>query len=195
MVGTIEPRKGHLQTLAAFEQLWAEGEQVNLVIVGNEGWKGLPEAERRTIPTIVERLGKHPEAGKRLLWLQGVDDQLLETIYRNSTCLLQPSEGEGFGLPLIEAARYGLPILARGLPVFREVAQEHALYFDGMEPAALVAAVRDWLERRAAGTVPGSGAMPSRTWRQNAEQLLRVLDGEPSGFDLSLPATAFAAAA
>lgn len=178
MVGTIEPRKGHLQTLAAFEQLWAAGEQVNLVIVGNEGWKGLPAAERRTIPTILERLRNHPEAGQRLLWLQGVDDQLLETIYRNSTCLLQPSEGEGFGLPLIEAARYGLPVLARGLPVFREVAQEHALYFDGMEPEALAAAVRSWLELRAAGKVPTSGGMRWQTWRQNAEQLLRILQGK-----------------
>jgi glycosyltransferase involved in cell wall biosynthesis len=42
MVGTIEPRKGHLQTLAAFEQLWASGADVNLVIVGKEGWTHLP---------------------------------------------------------------------------------------------------------------------------------------------------------
>ncbi|MEN3277590.1 MAG: hypothetical protein V7631_3380 [Massilia sp.] len=178
MVGTIEPRKGHLQTLAAFEQLWAAGQQVNLVIVGNEGWKGLPDAERRTIPAILDRLRNHPEAGDRLLWLQGVDDQLLETIYRNSTCLLQPSEGEGFGLPLIEAARYGLPILARGLPVFREVAQEHALYFDGMAPADLAAAVRHWLDLRDAGSVPESRGMRWQTWRQNAEQLLRILQGQ-----------------
>jgi len=184
MVGTIEPRKGHLQALAAFEQLWAEGEQVNLVIVGNEGWKGLAEDERRTIPEIVKRLTAHPEAGGRLLWLQGVDDGLLETIYRNSTCLLQPSEGEGFGLPLIEAARYGLPVLARGLPVFREVAEEHAVYFDGMAPAALAEAVRHWMALRAEGAVPASSAMRWRTWRQNAEQLLRILDGEVAGHAL-----------
>jgi glycosyltransferase involved in cell wall biosynthesis len=188
MVGTIEPRKGHLQTLAAFEQLWAAGEQINLVIVGNEGWKGLPTAERRTIPTIVERLSNHPEAGQRLLWLQGVNDQLLETIYRNSTCLLQPSEGEGFGLPLIEAARYGVPILARGLPVFREVAQEHALYFDGLDPADLAAAVRHWLALRDAGGVPASGGMHCQTWRQNAEQLLRILHGEAEERDWRTPA-------
>ena len=188
MVGTIEPRKGHLQTLAAFEELWAAGEQVNLVIVGNEGWKGLPENERRTIPTIIERLRNHPEAGRRLLWLQGVDDQLLETIYRNSTCLLQPSEGEGFGLPLIEAARYGLPILARDIPVFREVAQEHALYFDGMSATALADAIRHWLVLRAQGMIPASGAMPWQTWRQNAEQLLRILGNTPAQQDSVLSA-------
>lgn len=189
MVGTIEPRKGHLQALAAFEELWAAGEQVNLVIVGNEGWKGLPQGERRTIPTIVERLGTHPEAGQRLLWLQGVEDQVLETIYRNSTCLLQPSEGEGFGLPLIEAAHYGLPILARDIPVFREVAQEHALYFDGMSATELADAIRHWLQLRSAGGVPSSRAMRFQTWRQNAERLLQILADEPVDAGVAAPAS------
>lgn len=31
MVGTVEPRKGHAQTLAAFERLWANGHEVNQV--------------------------------------------------------------------------------------------------------------------------------------------------------------------
>lgn len=180
MVGTIEPRKGHLQSLAAFEALWAAGEQVNLVIVGNEGWKPLPQAERRTIPEIVERLTHHPEASHRLLWLQGVDDQMLETIYRNSTCLLAPSEGEGFGLPLIEAARYGLPILARDIPVFREVAEDHAAYFLGESPSALATAIRAWLEQRANGNVPASAKMRWMTWRENAQQLLRLLEAAQS---------------
>ncbi|MDB5963235.1 MAG: hypothetical protein JWP59_4529 [Massilia sp.] len=177
MVGTIEPRKGHLQALAAFEQLWAAGKQVNLVIVGNEGWKNLPEAERRTIPEIVRRLRDHAEAGQRLHWLQGVDDALLEVIYRDSECLLQPSEGEGFGLPLIEAARHNLPIIARGLPVFREVAGEHAVYFEGMAPADLAEAVVKWLALRDIGEVPGSAGMRWHSWRDNAQQLLRLLGG------------------
>lgn len=194
MVGTIEPRKGHLQSLAAFEELWAAGEQVNLVIVGNEGWKGLPESERRTIPEILKRLRNHPEAGNRLLWLQGVDDLLLETIYRNSTCLLAPSEGEGFGLPLIEAARYGLPILARDIPVFREVAEEHALYFDGMSATALADAVRNWLQLRAADAVPPSGSMRFWTWRQNAERLVQVLSSAACASSAPIQAAELAAA-
>ena len=38
MVGTLEPRKGHVQTLDAFEQLWQSGDDINLVIVGKQGW-------------------------------------------------------------------------------------------------------------------------------------------------------------
>ena len=39
MVGTIEPRKGYNQALAAFEHLWCEGIAANLIIVGTSGWK------------------------------------------------------------------------------------------------------------------------------------------------------------
>ena len=40
-VGTLEPRKGHAQALAAFEQLWSEGSEAELVIVGSRAgrWK------------------------------------------------------------------------------------------------------------------------------------------------------------
>ena len=176
MVGTIEPRKGHLQALDAFEQLWQDGVDAQLVIVGSEGWKPLPAHERRTIPRIVERLQQHAEKGRRLHWLQGLDDAALQQLYRSSICLLQPSEGEGFGLPLIEAASYGLPVLARDLPVFREVGGEHAAYFSGLDGQSLARAVQDWLAQHAEGRHPASSGMRWCTWRDNAERLRALLE-------------------
>jgi len=166
MVGTVEPRKGHAQTLSAFEQLWAEGIDANLAIVGKEGWKVKP---------LAERLRDHDELGARLFWLSSISDEYLELIYRASACLIFASEGEGFGLPLIEAAQHGLPILARDLPVFIEVAGSHAVYFSGAEPQALAGAIRDWLVDRAAGkTIPSRG-MPWLTWDRSAQMLLEEL--------------------
>ena len=175
MVGTIEPRKGHWQAIEAFEQLWRDGVQANLVIVGGEGWKPLPARKRRTIPKIVERLNSHAQAGQRLFWLQGVDDTLLQQIYQASACLLSASEGEGFGLPLIEAARYGLAVIARDIPVFREVAQEQAYYFGGNDGADLAGAIKAWLDLYATGHHPKSGDMRWHTWQHNAEHLLAAL--------------------
>jgi glycosyltransferase involved in cell wall biosynthesis len=175
MVGTIEPRKGHLQALDAFEHLWAEGVDVNLVVVGREGWKPLPHTERRTIPRIVGRLRAHPELGRRLLWLEGAGDATLAQVYRDSTCLLFPSEGEGFGLPLIEAALHGLPLLARDIPVFREVAGTSAFYFDGMDGAALAGAIRAWLALHADGRQPLPAGIAWLTWKDNARGLLEIV--------------------
>ncbi|MNL64925.1 Glycosyl transferases group 1 [compost metagenome] len=86
-----------------------------------------------------------------------------------------PSEGEGFGLPLIEAARHGKPIIARDIPVFREVAQEHAHYFDGAAGADLARALRGWLQLRDEGKAASSEGMPWQTWADNVRQLTAKL--------------------
>ncbi len=168
MVGTIEPRKGHVQTLAAFEQLWKAGVNVNLVVVGRPGWH---------MEGFAFRLKGHPEMGRRLHWPDDVSDEYLDQLYAAATCLLAPSEGEGFGLPLIEAARHQVPILARDLPVFREVAGQHAFYFSGLEPSSLAAAVQLWLGLHARGEAPQSTHMPRQTWKECTAQLLDVLLG------------------
>lgn len=163
MVGTLEPRKGHAQALAAFEMLWARGRDVTLVLAGAPGW---------LTAALQERLRGHVEFGVRLFWFVGPDDALLAHLYLRCEALLAASEGEGFGLPLIEAARCGLPILCRDLPVFREVAGEHAVYFSGSEPAALASAIEDWLDLRARGALPPSAALPVLDWAASARQLM-----------------------
>lgn len=175
MVGTLEPRKGHSHALSAFECLWEEGHQVSLVIVGKEGWTSLPDDQRRSIPQIVARLREHKESGKRLFWLEGISDEFLEKTYAASTALIAASLDEGFGLPLIEAAQHKLPVIARDIPVFREVAQEHALYFSGLEPQDLADAVKQWLALNAAGKAPQSDGMPWLTWEQSARDLVRAM--------------------
>ena len=166
MVGTLEPRKGHAQTLAAFEQLWAKGSELNLVIVGKQGWM---------VQALLERLSQHAQAQRRLFWLQGISDEYLEQIYAASTCLIAASQAEGYGLPLIEAARHHVPIIARDLPVFREVAGEHAHYFSAEQPEQLAAAIEQWLLLHASGKAPPSSAMPWLTWQQSATTLQTML--------------------
>ena len=106
------------------------------------------------VDDLVRRIQRHRELGKRLFWLNGISDAYLDEVYAASTCLLAPSEGEGFGLPLIEGARHKLPILARDLPVFREVAGDHAAYFSGLDPQDLATVIRDWLSLSRAGRQP-----------------------------------------
>lgn len=165
-VGTLEPRKGHLQTLAAFELLWNQQIDVNLVIVGKKGWM---------VDALAERINTHAELGKRLFWLDGISDEFLDSIYKASACLISASEGEGFGLPLIEAAKQGIPILARDLPVFREVAGEYASYFAGLSAENLALAVKDWINQYQLKQVPDSRLIPILTWAQSGQQLIRHL--------------------
>lgn len=168
MVGTLEPRKGQAQALEALELLWQQGVAVNLVIVGKQGWM---------VDALVQRLRTHPELGQRLFWLAGVSDEMLLKLYGACAALLAASTGEGFGLPLIEAAQHGLPVIARSLPVFREVGGEHAYYFDGADAASLAATLAQWLALHADGKAPPSSAMPWLTWHDSAAQLLDAVQG------------------
>lgn len=180
MVGTIEPRKGCLETLEAFAQLWLDDIDINLVVVGKEGWAGLPDKDRRTIPQIVKMLNNHPEVGNRLFWVKDASDEFLAKIYAVSTCLIAASEGEGFGLPLIEAAQHKLPIIARDIPVFREVAEDYAYYFSGKEADGLAAAIKSWLTLFDENQHPSSLAMPWLTWKESAGRLKEILIGNNS---------------
>jgi glycosyltransferase involved in cell wall biosynthesis len=176
MVGTIEPRKGHLQALSAFEILWEKGIDVNLVIVGNEGWKGLPDSQRRTIPEIVQRLQNHPKSNKHLFWLEGISDAFLEKLYGVSSALIAASEDEGFGLPLIEAAHHNLPVIARDIPVFREVAGDSAFYFsNSLEAFILADAITLWLEAYHDHSHILSDTMSCITWEESAQRIIELL--------------------
>jgi glycosyltransferase involved in cell wall biosynthesis len=166
MVGTIEPRKGQRQALRAFEWLWSQGSEAKLVIVGKQGWM---------MDDFCLQLRQHPQAGQRLLWLEDTTDALLDALYNTCSCLIAASEMEGFGLPIIEAAQHGLPVIARDIPVFREVAQRHAFYFKGQEPAALGAAILEWSRLHDEGTAPESSKISRLTWQQSAAALFAAI--------------------
>lgn len=166
MVSTLEPRKGHEQALDAMEKLWGQEHDINLVIVGKQGW---------LVERLAERLRNHREAGERLHWLAGISDEYLAKVYNVATCALVNSAGEGFGLPLIEAARHKVPLLVRDLPVFREVAGEHARYFTAPTAGALAEVIEAWLEDHRRGNVPSSDSMPWLTWKESARRMADIL--------------------
>jgi glycosyltransferase involved in cell wall biosynthesis len=56
------------------------------------------------------------------------DRDTLAAVYRRAVLVLQPSDAEGFGLPVAEAMACGAPVLASDIPVLREVAGEAAEY-------------------------------------------------------------------
>ena len=162
MVGTLEPRKGHKQVVDAFDLLWQSGTKANLVIVGKQGWM---------VEDFVQELHTHPENGKQLFWLEGISDEYLNMIYSSCTCLIAASYGEGFGLPLIEAAFHKIPIIARDIPVFREVAGKHAYYFIADTSEKLFKAIKNWLSLYGEKKHPVSVDMPWLTWKESARQL------------------------
>ena len=166
LIGTIEPRKGYAQTLDAFDILWSQGVDVNLVFIGKQGW---------LVEELIQKIQNHPELNQHLFWLESISDEYLEKLYHASSCVVAASFGEGFGLPLIEAASKGIPIFARDIPVFREVASEHAYYFTADNPNEYAESVKAWLALYKNCEHPTSSGMKYLTWKESTNYLVNNL--------------------
>lgn len=127
-VSTIEPRKNHRYLLDTFDRLWERDIDAVLLIVGQIGWQ---------VESLIDEIRAHPEFGRRLVMMNAVDDGGLALCYREAKALLFASHTEGFGLPIVESLRAGLPVLASDTPVHREVGEAAVEYFDIGDPAAL----------------------------------------------------------
>ena len=162
MVGTLEPRKGHADILAAFSELWRQGAENRLVLVGRMGWQ---------VEDLRDAIRTHPEHGGKLLWFQDVEDLELERIYQACEGVIIASHAEGFGLPLIEALGHDKPVLARDLPIFSIHKGLGVCYFPAdAGPQGLASCIQQWANDVRAGRIKVS--RPSAGWQDSVKLLL-----------------------
>jgi glycosyltransferase involved in cell wall biosynthesis len=167
MVGTIEPRKCHAMALAAMELLWEDGlDSLGLFIAGKQGW---------LVDDLMAKLRGHGRLGRQLFLQEAPADADIAALYKSARGLLFLSRGEGFGLPLVEAAHFETPILCSRLPVFQEIAGEHACYVNDDSPARLAEDIKTWHGQMTAGRVIPSKGMRRLTWAESYRQLHHVI--------------------
>ncbi len=168
-VGTLEPRKAYPVAIAAFEKLWREGRSLRYVIVGRPGWK------TRALQRDIRR---HPEFGRRLFWLDNADDADLAYLYQRARALIFPSFAEGFGMPLVEAAHFGAPVIASDIAVFREIGGENVTYFPLLDVDALASRLIE-----APADRPAAAPQQPISWRQSASILAQALKKDRYQYD------------
>jgi glycosyltransferase involved in cell wall biosynthesis len=96
------------------------------------------------------RLAAELGIADRIVVLPFLDRPVLAAVYRRAALVLQPSEREGFGLPLIEAMACGTPVVASDIEVLREVAGDAGSYAAIDDLAAWRATIVDLLDEREA---------------------------------------------
>ena len=102
MLGTVEPRKNALPAMEAFRLLWREGVEAELLMIGLAS----PTDAEREIATM-----RMLEGETRFQHLSGVPDRAVRDALRGARALLFPSDGEGFGIPPMEALHSGIPVI------------------------------------------------------------------------------------
>jgi glycosyltransferase involved in cell wall biosynthesis len=115
-VGSCVPRKRIDVLLDTFAGTKARLPNLTLLQVGGE-WT---QTQRQQIA----RLG----IGDAICQRRGLDRRTLAALYRRASIVLQTSEAEGFGLPVIEALACDAVVVASDIPVLREVGGDGAAY-------------------------------------------------------------------
>ena len=80
-----------------------------------------------------------------------VSDTELITLYRNACMYVSTSLSEGFGLPLLECMKYGVPMLLSDIKVYREIAQDSAIYYVPLDEYSLAGSIIQLYNNRKQG--------------------------------------------
>ena len=137
VLGTIEGRKNHQMLLNIWSRLIARlgSDAPKLLIIGQRGW----EAE-----SVFRRLDGHEKLAGHVVELSRCSDEELASHVVSARALLFPSFSEGYGLPLVEALRMCVPVIASDLPVFREIAGPVPVYLSPFDDQAWEEAILDY---------------------------------------------------
>lgn len=163
MVSTFDPRKNHGFLLDAFDQLWAEGGEQRLTLVGRLGSK---------CDATVQRIKNHRLYGKQLFLFTDLSDAELQFSYEHARGVVFPSIVEGFGLPIVESLSFGKRTIASDTPIHREVGRDDCVYFDLSSPRSLVDQIRLWDRAIATGDDNLEIDRKLTTWRESTEQFI-----------------------
>lgn len=150
-VGSAIPRKRIDVLLQVFAAVRKEFPAAGLIHVGGTFTK---EQEH-----LVGQLG----LAESIIVLPQLQRNVLAAVYRRAAIVLQPSEREGFGLPVVEALACGTPVVASDLPALREVGGDAVAFCPVADLSAWSTTVvqlliernldpERWAERRGAGT-------------------------------------------
>ena len=166
-IGTIEPRKDYVGLIRAMASVWHEQPDVNLVIVGGDGW-GINE---------FEAVARESSTANRLVRVGYVSARDKADLMSGAELLVYPSVYEGFGLPVLEAMDSGLPVVATAVDAVAEVAGGGAELVAPGDPERLAAAILSVLtdcDHRSRLVAAGRARAATFSWDRTATAMIAL---------------------
>lgn len=166
-VGTLQPRKNIARLIEAFAKL--SEDNLQLVIVGKKGWQ---------FEDILNAPRKF-DIENQVKFLHEVSDEDLPSFYKNALMFILPSLYEGFGLPILEAMKYGCPVITSNVSSLPEAGGNAALYVDPKNVDDIASKMQKLLEDkslREALISKGYKQVEKFSWEKSAQETLAVLE-------------------
>ena len=127
-VGALHPRKNLNNILKAFDQFKADDhDDIKLLIVGREAWGN------NEMKAIYDNMKYKSD----VVFMGRLSDQQLAYVYSKGLALVYVSLFEGFGIPIIEAQSYNIPVITSKTSSMPEVAGEGAVLVNPKNPESI----------------------------------------------------------
>jgi glycosyltransferase involved in cell wall biosynthesis len=165
-VGTLEPRKGVVPLVQAFDRVADARRDAVLVLAGQPGW-GMAETERALAAA------RHAD---RIVRTGYLPDAAVPALLRSAAVAVYPALEEGFGLPALEALACGAPLVTTEGTAMAELAAGAALLSAPGDPRALADVLATALaEGRATPRhAEGIRVAAGRTWDESVRLHLQA---------------------
>ena len=171
-VGVLEKRKNLANLIRALYEV-RKTQDIKLVLVGRPNPKIFNNSEAEILSTIKELQLEH-----HVIFTGYVPDTDLPYIYKNAKAYVFPSVYEGFGIPILEAFRYGIPVAVANNSSLPEIGQSAVVTFDPHDVSAIATAIQHTTNNPQLATELVAASKPIEnlyTWKNSCNQLLGIV--------------------
>jgi glycosyltransferase involved in cell wall biosynthesis len=155
MLGSLEPRKNHLQFFDALEILHRDSLKFEAFILGSAGWEN---------NHLVERIEKMQSEGIDLVRITDITDDSIREIVGSSQVLVQISEAEGYGLPVVEALALGTKVIVSNIRPLVDIGNEDVSVVELGNAQQLAESLKSHLKNSPEGFAPYPDSVQWSDW-------------------------------
>lgn len=162
-VGNAYPHKNLENLIAAVLKMRADGEKINLVLVGDDDF--------------YKKLKGSFSGYEGIIFFGRASDGELAALYGNAAAYAAPALGEGFGLPGLEAMARSLPVAAAKSGSLPEIYGDAAEYFEPKDAESMVRALNKILKDSSARermVAEGLKIASGFSWERAAKETLKI---------------------
>jgi len=156
-VGNFYPHKNIETLIKAYAQIKTD---IKLILLGPNDYFS------KSIRQLIEKLNLQD----KVIQFSSSKKADLVFFYKNALVLIHPSLSEGFGLPIVDAMYFGLPIIASDIPVFKEIIGQNYNSFDPYSIEDISKKIRQFLDKADFKKINYSARLENLSFKKMAEQ-------------------------